>query len=153
MKNNIICTSDQYIVYLGQTHEGTMHDKKIAEQEQCRFPDGMHLIQDKGYDGYAPENVFIVQPFKKPKKKEYTELQKWFNSYVSKLRIAVENAINGIKRCRVVKEKCRHFSQQFRHRIMVVCAGLHNLRVKSPFRAYKSKNKWSPVHANKIIFE
>ena len=153
VKNNLISTKDQYIIYLSQTHEGTMHDKKIAEQEACKFPDGIHLVQDKGYDGYAPENVHIVQPFKKPKKKELPELHKWFNTYVSKIRIVIENAINGVKRCRIVKDKCRHFCQQFRHQIMLICAGLHNLRVKSPFRAYKGKNKWTPVRANKIIFE
>lgn len=122
-----------------------MHDKHIAQQEQCTFPAGIQLIQDKGFDGYAPENVFIVQPFKKPRKKEYTAIQKWFNSYVSKVRIVVENAINGIKRCRIVKDKCRYFCQQFRHEIMVICAGLHNLRVCSPCRAYKCSNKWAIV--------
>ena len=122
-----------------------MHDKKLAEQEQCQFPNGIHLFQDKGFEGYAPQNVFIVQPFKKPKNKEYSQLQKWFNTYVSKIRIVIENAINGIKRCRIVKDKCRHFCQHFRHDIMVICAGLHNLRVKSPFRAYKSDKKWSPA--------
>lgn len=120
-----------------------MHDKKIAEEEQCIFPDGIQLFQDKGFDGYNPRNVFIVQPFKKTQKMEYSELQKWFNTYVSKLRIVVECAINGIKRCRIVKDKCRHFCRQFRHEVMVICTGLHNLRVRSPFRSYLSKNKWS----------
>ncbi len=153
VKNNLICTEDQFVVYLSQTHEGTMHDKTIAQEEQCEFPDGIHLFQDKGFDGYAPENVFLVQPFKKPKKQEYTELQKWFNTYVSKIRIVIENAINGIKRCRIVKDKCRHFSQHFRHEIMVACTGLHNLRVYSPFRAYKSLKKWTPVRVNNNFFE
>jgi len=140
-------------VYLSQTHEGAMHDKIIAQQEQCKFPDGIHLFQDKAYEGYAPENVFIVQGFKKPRNKEYTPLQRWFNTYVSKIRVVIENAINGVKRCRIVKDKCRHFCLQFRHEIMMVCTGLHNLRVNSPFRAYKNSNKWKPVRANNILFE
>lgn len=153
MKNNVICIQSQYVIYLSQTYEGSMHDKKIAEQEQCHFPDDIHLVQDKGFDGYAPDNVFIVQPFKKPKKKEFSELQKWFNTHVAKLRIVVENAINGVKRCRIVKDKCRHFCQQFRHEIMVICVGLHNLRVTSPFRSYSSNQKWTVPDGERSLFE
>lgn len=130
-------------MYLSPTYEGKMHDKKIADEDGFVFPDGIHLIQDSGYQGYVPENVFVVQPFKKPRNGMLTELQKWFNRYVSKIRIVVEHAINGIKRCRIVKDKCRHFCQQFRDEVMMICAGLHNFRVCSPFRAYKSKYKWS----------
>jgi len=130
-------------VYLSPTQEGTMHDKAIADEDQVVFPDDIHLFQDSGYQGFQPENVFIVQPFKKPRKGELSEIQKWFNQYVSKIRVCVEHAICGIKRCRIVKDKCRHFSQQFRDQIIAICTGLHNFRVCSPFRKYKSKFKWA----------
>lgn len=153
VKNNVICTNTQLVVYLSQTHEGRMHDKKIAELEQCRFPNGIQLIQDRAFIGYAPENIQLVEPFKKPRTTDLSELKKWFNTYVARLRITVENAINGIKRCRIVKDKCRHFCQQFRHQVILICAGLHNLRVNSPYRDYKSKNKWPPARADNFCFE
>jgi len=133
------------VVYLSPTHEGTMHDKKIADEDQLLFPDNIHLFQDSGYQGFQPQNVFIVQPYKKPRNGELTPLKKWFNTYVAKIRITVEHAISGIKRCHIVKNKCRHFRQQFRDDVILICSGLHNLRVTSPFRNYQSLCKWKPI--------
>ncbi len=119
-----------------------MHDKAISDEEQVRFPDGIQLFQDSGFQGFHPKNVFIVQPFKKPRNSELNPMQKWFNRYVAKIRICVEHAICGIKRCRIVKDKCRHFRQHFRDQIITICTGLHNFRVRSPFRNYKCSFKW-----------
>lgn len=120
-----------------------MHDKKIADHDEFVFPDNIHLFQDSGYQGFEPENVHLIQPFKKPRNGKLCEIKKWFNTYVSRKRICVEHAISGIKRCRIVKDKCRHFRQQFRDQVMIICTGLHNFRVCSPFRKYKSNFKWA----------
>ncbi len=142
IKNNFITTQSQQVIYLSPTHQGTMHDKKMADEDQVIFPDDIQLFQDSGFQGFQPENVFIVQPFKKPKNGELTEMQSWFNQYVATIRITVEHAINGIKRMRVIKDKCRHFCQQFRDQVICICTGLHNFRVSSPVRQYKSVQKW-----------
>lgn len=143
IKNNVVSTESQYVVYLSPTHAGKTHDKKIADESEMKFPDHTHVFQDTGFQGYTPENVHIVQPFKKPKNGELNELQRWFNKYVGRLRITSEHAISGIKRLRIIKNKCRLFCLHKRDQIMEICVGLHNLRVTSPFRAYKSKVKWS----------
>lgn len=129
---------------MSPTHQGTIHDKKIADIDEIQFPDGMHLFQDSGFQGYQPANIFIVQPYKKPRNGELSKIQKWFNRYVSSIRICVEHAISGVKRCRVIKDKCRHFSQHFRDQVIEICTGLHNFRVCSPYRKYaKCKFKWT----------
>ena len=51
-------------------------------------------------------------------------------------RRAVEHAISGVKRCRIVKERCRNFAARFRDQVMLTCTGLHNLRVSNPQRGY-----------------
>ncbi len=135
----------QFVVYLSPTHQGTMHDKLIADEGELVFPDGIQLFQDTGYQGFCPENIHLVQPFKKPKNGELTGFQKWFNEYTARIRITVEHAISGIKRCRFVKEKCRHFCQHFRDQTILIATGLHNLRVCSPLRKYKAHLKW-PVN-------
>lgn len=83
----------------------------------------------------STKDQYIVYLIKKPKKKELAELQQWFNSYVTKKTAMIENTSNVIKHCRIVKDKSRRFCQHFRHEIMVICAGLYNLRIRSPFRA------------------
>lgn len=131
------------MVYVSPTHQGTMHDKKIADEDMVKFPDHIHLFQDTGFQGFCPSNIHLVQPFKKPRNGELTILEKWFNRYVARIRITVEHAINGIKRARIVKDKCRHFHQHFRDQVLNICVGLHNFRICSPFRKYQSKIKWA----------
>lgn len=71
-----------------------MHDKKIADT-QYSFPYECVFQQDTGYQGYAPDNVTILQSMKKPKGKELTQEQKASNTEISKTRIKVEHAIGG----------------------------------------------------------
>jgi len=142
VKNNFVTLESQFVVYLSPTHQGTMHDKSIADQDELKFPDDIQLFQDTGYQGYCPENVHLVQPFKKPRNAELNQIQKWFNQYVAQIRITVEHAISGIKRCRFVKDKCRHFCQQKKDQIILIATGLHNFRVCSPMRKYKAHFKW-----------
>ncbi len=41
----------QYILYLSDTYEGTVHNKKICGIEQYLFPNGFILRYDLGYIG------------------------------------------------------------------------------------------------------
>lgn len=141
-KNKVDCLDNQYVVYLSPTYLGSVHDKKIADEENCQYPENIRLRQDSGFQGYAPENVHIVMPFKKPKNGFLTEMQIWFNQYVGQRRIVVEHAIRGIKRCHIVQNPCRLAGYWIRDQIMNICTALHNFRVRSPLRAYKAANKF-----------
>lgn len=136
VKNNLMCRDNQQIVYLSETYEGKVHDKKIADLESCCFPKGSRLRMDSGYQGYQPEGVMTLLPLKKPRKAELSKQEKKFNKWISKGRVVVEHAISGVKRCRIVKERCRSFNTRFRDQIMLTCTGLHNFRVSSPQRGY-----------------
>lgn len=54
--------------------------KKLQMKNNSFFPDNIHLFQDSGYQGFQPQNVFVVQPYKKPRNAELTPLKKWFNT-------------------------------------------------------------------------
>lgn len=129
-----------------------MHDKKIADESACQYPQGIRLRQDSGFQGYQPEDVHIVMPFKKPRNGTLTELQRWFNQYVSQRRIVVEHAIRGIKRFHIVQHACRLKGYWTRDRIMMICTAIHNLRVCSPLRAYPCNHKFqlACAHAHVI---
>lgn len=141
-------TDAQEIVYLSQTYEGSVHDKKICDEENCQYPDGIEIRQDSGYKGHCPEKVKITEPIKKPKGKELAGEQKESNRQTSKLRVVVEHAISGLKRCRAVKEINRNVGDAIKDLIMEVCCGLHNLRVRSPVRAYAQAH----THARNMVF-
>lgn len=68
VKNNVIVSVHTRIIYyLSQTHEGKKHDKKICDEEAPTWPAGCTVYQDTGYQGYAPSEVTIQQPKKKPR--------------------------------------------------------------------------------------
>ncbi|WMX13152.1 transposase family protein [Aureispira sp. CCB-E] len=89
-------------MFLSQTRDGTVFDKRIADEENCTFPEGIYLRQDKGFQGYAPPGVHIQQPIKKPRGKQLSAVAKWFNASFGSMRISIEHAISGIKRCLLV---------------------------------------------------
>jgi len=50
---------------LGETWEGTCHDKRAADSETYQLPGGSTLYQDMGFQGFDLEEIVIVQPKKK----------------------------------------------------------------------------------------
>jgi hypothetical protein len=68
VKNAVIITASCPVLFAGQSVCGKMHDKKMADT-MYSFPYPCTLYQDTGYQGYRPDGVTIVQPFKKSKGK------------------------------------------------------------------------------------
>jgi hypothetical protein len=129
VKNNVIIDQTCKILFLTPTCEGKKHDKRIADEAGYTFPEGSTVYQDTGFQGFHPEGVLIVQPKKKPRGGELTLDEKAENSRISSIRIRVEHAIGGVKRCRIVKDKLRNWKAGFRDLVMETCCGLHNFRL------------------------
>ncbi|MCY7348313.1 MAG: transposase family protein, partial [Pyrinomonadaceae bacterium] len=52
------------VVYLSETVEGKMHDKKLADKSKIRYPKNASLTQDTGFQGCQPQDVLVQQPKK-----------------------------------------------------------------------------------------
>ncbi|MCI5227042.1 MAG: transposase [Candidatus Electrothrix sp. AX2] len=130
VKNNILANSNCEVIFLTPTEEGKKHDKKIADESEYRLPEGSKLLQDTGFQGFSVSNVEILQPAKKPRGKELTQEQKGRNRNISKIRIRIEHIVSGIKRYRIVKDKCRNWIRGFTDQVMEIACGLHNLRLR-----------------------
>jgi len=126
---------------LSPTYEGKRHDKKIVDEEQPTFPQHIFLYKDTGFQGYDPEGIVTFQPQKKPKGKELTPEQKEQNTLISSIRIVIEHIINGIKRCRIVKDVFRNTKEMSDDLTMGIACGLHNFRVEC--RYPKTVNPYS----------
>ena len=129
VKNNILSLPNRRIIFLSQTFNGNVHDKKICDEQPLKIPKGIKLWQDTGFVGHAPEGVIVQMPMKKPKGKELTKEQKGQNREISRFRVLVEHAICGAKRCRIVKERLRCHKSGFDDLIMELACGLHNYRI------------------------
>ena len=55
---------------MGPTTDGSIHDKRMADEEEINYPNDSFLWKDLGYVGYLPENVQCFEPIKKPKNAE-----------------------------------------------------------------------------------
>ncbi len=137
VKNVIVVgVNDRQIKYLGSTHEGKKHDKKIVDEEEPKFPEGTPLYQDSGLQGYHPDGVIIFQPKKKPRHGELTTEEKEGNRLISSVRVVVEHVISGIKRCRILKDVFRNTKEKFDDLAMEIACGLHNFRSAHRLTAY-----------------
>jgi len=123
------------IIYLSKTVEGKKHGKKIADEEAIKYPANTVLQQDTGFQGYAPEGVWIKQPKKKPRGKELTKAEKEANRELSRVRVVIEHLISGAKRLRIVKEEMRLKVENVSDDVMEIACGTHNFRnlMRKPF--------------------
>lgn len=129
IKNLVLTNQQGEVLYLGETAEGSIHDKSLYDEAGLTFPDkDQSLLADLGFQGVDPENVAVVMPEKKPKGKELSVQQKAINTLISSIRVKVEHDIAGIKRCRIIRNQIRLHGWETRDRIMNIACGLHNLR-------------------------
>lgn len=98
LKNNVLSTPERRILWLSRTSEGSMHDKKICDNQPIHFPPGIKLWQDTGFLGHNPKNVKVMMSTKKPKGSELSDEQKESNRSISSFRVLVEHAIGGVKK-------------------------------------------------------
>ena len=140
VKNNVITSDTAEVLFVSPTYEGKVHDKKISDELDLTLPVGTTIYQDTGFQGYKPggEDIKVMMPTKKPRKKEFTEEQKENNRKISSVRVRVEHSIGGIKRIRILKEKIRHQKSEFRERLFLIGCGLHNFRLR--FRPWTYQN-------------
>ena len=63
------------------------------------------------------------------KRKRAYCFEKQENKRISGIRIKVEHAIGGMKKCRIVKERFRCHKFGFEDMVILIACGLHNFRI------------------------
>jgi hypothetical protein len=131
VKNALIATEKNKIVYLSKTYSGSVHDKRIVDEEQWKFPRGIKVSEDLGFDGHFQEGVNIERPTKKPKGKELTMKQKIENKEKASDRVKVEHIIGEMKVYRIIKDTIRLWKKTYNDIndfVIEICCGLHNFK-------------------------
>ena len=118
------------IFYLSDTYEGSVHDKKICDEESLEEIENIEVWQDTGYQGFNPPNATTVQPEKKKKGLSLTTGQKDQNRNKSKKRVYIEHTIRGIKIYRIISERLRNLMFDFKDKVMETVCGLHNFIIE-----------------------
>jgi hypothetical protein len=107
-----------------------MHDKPIADETPYPLPAGSMLLQDLGFYGFTLLGVQIIQPAKKQRGRARSDQHKADNRFVAHCRVRIEHIIGSIKRCRILKEAIRVWTDTARDMVMAIGCGLHNLRIR-----------------------
>lgn len=131
LKNNLLCTANKRIIWLSQTYNSSIHDKKIVEEQPLSLPMNITIWQDISFLGRKPVNATVMMPTKKPKGKLLTYTQKDENRKISNFRIIVKHAIGGVKKYRIVKEQFRCCKFGFDNLVMLIACDLLNFRITS----------------------
>ena len=139
LKSLIISSPHQKIIYLSSIYGGCNHDYSIMKD--C-FPtteswfDETDVFVDLGFLGAQKDyGSAIFIPHKKPRKSkknpspQLTDTQKQENRAHSKIRIAVENAIGGMKHFYCLNHRIRNHSVELIDRFFGISAGLWNLKI------------------------
>jgi hypothetical protein len=126
----LLADQSGYVRFLSRTYEGKAHEKRIADEAEYCLPEGSQLAQDSGFQGFAPPDVVVLQPKKKPPKGELTPQEKAENTRIASLRVPIEHIIASVKIYRIVRDRIRHACPWMRDQVMEICCGLHNLRLR-----------------------
>jgi hypothetical protein len=113
---------------LSRTRVGKTNDKRVADEEEYRFPKRSTLWKDTGFQGCEPPNITTIQPKKRPRKGKLTDEEKAQNRAISQQRVRVEHAIGGAKTYRIASDVFRNRREGFVDLSFETACGLHNLR-------------------------
>src|SRR6266852_2029038 len=107
IKNLLLINRALRILFLRETHQGSVHDKRLADTTPYPLPAGSHLLQDLGFQAFTLDGVTAHTPHKKPRGGTLTEEQKADNRQLARRRVRIEHVNSSVKRCRIVKETIR----------------------------------------------
>jgi len=75
-----------------------------------------------------------LQPKKKPPHGILTDEEKEDNRWIARIRSLIEHSIGGVKIYRIVHDGIRHWCPWLRDKVMAICCGLYNLRLRQQER-------------------
>jgi hypothetical protein len=130
VKNVLLINAALMILFLSDTSAGSVHDKRIADTTPYPLPAGSRLLQDLGFLAFTLDQVEVIMPTRKPRGRPLTRAQKAANRRIARRRVRIEHVNSSIKRCRIVHDTSRLRKAGVRDRVMEVCCGLHNFRVR-----------------------
>jgi hypothetical protein len=131
-KKNVIIVAPitRRILYLSRTRDGTVHDKRIIDEEKLSCHDPTIMAgADTGFLGLNIGNLKVVMPKKNTKLHKLSDSDKEQNRAISSCRVVAEHAIAGAKINRSIQDVYRNMADKTNDLLMSVACGLHNLRV------------------------
>lgn len=101
---------------------GSKHDFRLFKESRFIIPETAFIIADKGYQGISDIHFRSLIPVKATKNHKLNDLEKAFNSDLSKRRIFIEHINRYIKRFRILSSRYRNKRRKFTLRVSLICS-------------------------------
>lgn len=134
VKNTVITDKNKRILYVWETKEWRMHDKKLYDKEGI-----WRLVVRKYWDTWYVWWEGIITPIKRKRWKKLTKKEKENNRILNSFRTVVEHWIWSMKVFWIVKSKYRNriygkyktVEMDMKSKIMLIAGWLSNLRLEN----------------------
>jgi len=134
VKNTVITDKNKKILYVWETKEWRMHDKKLYDEEGI-----WRLVVRKYWDTWYVWWEGIITPIKRKRWKKLTKKEKENNRILNSFRTVVEHWIWSMKVFWIVKSKYRNriygkyktVEMDMKSKIMLIAGWLSNLRLEN----------------------
>jgi DDE superfamily endonuclease len=117
VKKDLLNDKNRPVWWISDTNEVSIHDKKVMDLENCKFPQGITLVYDTGLQGLLYERVSILQPHKAQRNAALVPIQKKINTIISSERVVNEHTIGSVKRPHILRHELRINNLDFRDNI------------------------------------
>lgn len=114
-----------YSIYFAKGH---VHDFSLFKNSKHDYNVETTEFVDKGYIGIEKIHKNSIIPIKASKNHSLTEEEKWYNSEVSKNRIAIEHVNAFLKKFKIFSTRFRNRRKNFKLYMAFIC-GIYNFEI------------------------
>ena len=127
LKAQVIVDAAKLNIYTVDIAPGSIHDFELYKRSNLEIRDDIQIIGDKGYQGIQKLHANSLIPFKKREQTPLSEIQKAFNSSISRIRVRIEHVNAYIKRFKIISARFRNSRSQYKKKIKLIC-GIYNFQ-------------------------
>ena len=132
IKTQIEIGTETLFIYSIRFAKGSTHDFKLFKDSKFDYNKQNTLFVDKGYMGIVNIHNNSIIPIRASKKHKLTNDEKWYNSEISKVRIAVEHVNAFIKKFKITSTRFRNRRKNFKLYMSLIC-GIYNFENANQF--------------------
>lgn len=125
IKTQVEIGKDTLLIYSISFGKGSIHDFNLFKESKCNHNIDTTLFIDMGYTGIKKIHQKSIIPIKSSKYHKLDDIEKWYNSEISKVRIKIEHVNAFLKKFKAVSTRFRNRRKNFKLYMAFIC-GIYN---------------------------
>lgn len=122
LKTQVEIGTETLLIYSISFAVGSIHDFKLFKNSSHDYNRNTTLFVDMGYIGIEKIHKNSIIPIKSSKNHKLTSNEKWYNSEVSKVRIAIEHTNAFLKKFKIISTRFRNKRKNFKLYMTFICS-------------------------------